>query len=213
MDVQQHMIPITRTGVYYSAGDSSSKTAWLCCHGYGQLGDRLLNKFDGVVTQGHRVISVEAPHRFYWEGVRGRPVAHWMTSRHRLSDINDNNEYLSDVYTREVERSNTKVLFGFSQGGTTIWRWIHECKPDFDVFINYAGWIPEDIDLSVLSEYCRDKRLVFIYGKEDEYLTQDRVAALQQVIANSTLNIEIRVVEGRHRIDANLVTEIARDLE
>lgn len=211
MERRQHSIPITRTGVYYTAGDPDSRYAWLCCHGYGQLGDRLVSKFEGVIAQDHRIVSVEAPHRFYWEGVRGRPVANWMTSRYRLNDIKDNNVYLNDVYHKEMAQSDTKVLFGFSQGGTTLWRWIHECQPDFDVFINYAGWIPEDVDLSTLADYCKDKRLIFIYGKNDEYLTQDRISGLKEVVSKSRLNMEIKQIEGKHRIDSSVLTDLAME--
>ena len=208
MEIKENKIQIQRTAAYYSAGDKLGARYWYCCHGYGQLASNMINKFNRKVKEGDYVICAEAPNRFYWKGVSGVPVSTWMTKRFRLEEIADNNKYLSNLFDSEMLDNKDKVLFGFSQGGTTIWRWIHECRPDFDVFINYAGWIPEDIDLTILKEYLVGKRLVFVYGTEDEYLTVDRIHALEEVISLSGLTIEIIKVKGTHRIDRDVIDQI-----
>lgn len=208
MEVKKTKIEIARTGVYFSAGDESAKNQWFCCHGYGQLADNMIRKFDRRIDIGDKVVCVEAPNRFYWKGVTGDPVTTWMTKRYRLDEIADNNAYLSKVYESEVSNESKNVLFGFSQGGTTIWRWIHAVRPEFDVFINYAGWIPEDVDLSGLGEYMIGKKLIFVYGRKDQYLTNDRVNALRGVIDDSRLDIEMVEVDGDHRINRDVIDSI-----
>ncbi len=208
MNIKETKIEISRTGVYYKVGGNASKRQWFCLHGYAQIADMMINKFDRREAKGEKIVSVEAPNRFYWKGVRGNPVATWMTSRYRLDEIRDNNEYLNKVYQNEITQESEKVLFGFSQGGTTMWRWIHDQKPEFDVFVNYAGWIPEDLDLSILSKYLKGKRLVFVYGTQDEYLTNDRIEALEMIIERSGLNIEIIKNKGNHSIDRDVIDSI-----
>ncbi len=210
MVVTETKIQIARTGVYYKVGEDSAQRQWFCCHGYAQVADMMINKFDRREAEGEKVVCVEAPNRFYWKGVRGNPVTTWMTSRHRLDEIRDNNDYLNKVYQKEIVQESENVLFGFSQGGTTIWRWIHEQRPDFDVFVNYAGWTPEDLDLKILADYLQGKRLIFIYGSKDEYLTKDRIEALEMIIERSGLDIKIIKNNGNHSIDRDMIDMVLK---
>ena len=172
MDIQENKLAVERTGVFYSSGDTNNAAVnWFVCHGYGQLANNIIKKFDDFINNGHAVTSVEALNRFYWEGVSGEVVTTWMTKRYRLDEIRDNNAFLSTIYDKN-KGPQKNILFGFSQGGTTIWRWIHEKRPEFDVFINYAGWMPEDIDLSQLQDYLSNKTLIFTYGTDDKYLVE-----------------------------------------
>lgn len=208
MNIQENKLLVERTGVFYTAGDLvNAPVNWFTCHGYGQLAETHIKKFNEFVSKGHSVISVEGMNRFYWQGVSGRLAATWMTSRFRLDEIRDNNTFLSSIYNTHYNKERN-ILLGFSQGGTTIWRWIHERRPDFDVFINYAGWMPEDIDLSVLGDYLVDKKLIFTYGVKDQYLTEDRISAFKDVVTKSKLNIIIHKTEGDHRIDREVLNEI-----
>lgn len=205
MKVNEHKIEVQRTGVYFQAGNlDTALVNWFVCHGYGQLAENMIRKFDELADLGHSILSIEALNRFYWEGVTGQPAATWMTKRFRLEEIKDNNVYLSRVFSL-VQKSNKKVLLGFSQGGTTMWRWIHEKRPEFDVFINYAGWMPEDIDLSELGDYLSDKKLIFTYGSKDEYLTEDRIKLFQAVLDRSNLNVEIYKTDGGHRVERSVL--------
>ena len=210
MNTKENKIEIARTGIYYTDGDEKGPVSWFCCHGYGQLGTYMSKKLERRIDLGEYVVSVEGANRFYWKGVTGDPVATWMTKHRRLDEIRDNNLYLSKVYESTILKNSEskKILLGFSQGGTTIWRWLHEMRVDFDVFICYAGWIPEDIDLSVLGDYMKGKKLIFIYGDEDEYLTKERVEMVSQIIEASGLDIEVRQTAGTHSINKDTINEI-----
>lgn len=214
MSLKENKIQISRTGVYYTDGVVSSPISWFCCHGYGQMATYMTKKLKHQIENNEYVVSVEGPNRFYWKGVTGDPVTTWMTKHHRLDEIRDNNQYLSQVYESTILQNNRskKILLGFSQGGTTIWRWIHECKPEFDVFICYAGWIPEDIDLSILKDYLKAKQLIFVYGAEDEYLTVDRVELIQEIIRTSGLSIQVIKTTGKHSINKEVIGKIMNSI-
>jgi len=188
----------------------AQKYGWLVAHGHGQRADFILKKCNRFDSQDHRVVSAEAGNRFYWAEDSQRPVATWMTSRLRLEDIQNNNDYFDEVYDRYIADRAVKVLFGFSQGGTTLWRWIHDRQPDFDVFINYAGWVPEDIDLSILDEYARGKKLIFCSGNTDQYLTPSRILALYEVVEKSTLKIALETFEGGHAVSRDVLYQLSQ---
>jgi len=208
MQVNENRIEVRRTGVYFQAGDMrNTDTNWFVCHGYGQLAENLIKKFDGFVENSNSVLSVEALNRFYWQGVTGQTAATWMTKRFRLDEIKDNNAYLSQVY-QLINPKSKRIIFGFSQGGTTIWRWIYDNRPEFDVFINYAGWMPEDIDLSELQEYLSDKKLIFTYGSNDKYLTEERISVFHKILNKSKLNVEIHKTDGEHKVDRLVLAEL-----
>lgn len=208
MEIRQEKLKVSRTAVVYETKNiQEARYHWFVCHGYGQLADNIIRKFDGLASKGHYIASVEAMNRFYWQGVTGQPVATWMTKRYRLDEIQDNNSYLSEAY-RRLHPEAVRILLGFSQGGTTMWRWIHEKRPDFDIFINYAGWMPEDIDLSILGDYLKGKKLIFTYGEKDQYLTADRIKAFEQVLYRSGLEVEVIKTTGEHKIDRIVLEEI-----
>lgn len=208
MEIREHKIKVERTGFFYQIGDiKTCKAHWFVCHGYGQLANNLIRRFDKLSENGHAVTSVESLNRFYWQGVTGQVVTTWMTKRYRLDEISDNNAYLSDIYD-SLDPNGKKILFGFSQGGTTMWRWIFEKQPEFDVFINYAGWMPEDIPLSKLKEYLADKTLIFTYGTNDEYLTEERIAAFMKVVDQSGLKIIIHKTDGEHKVDRQVLDDL-----
>lgn len=209
MNIKEQKVSVQRTGVFYTSGDiQTSNLNWFVCHGYGQLANNIIRKFDGFIEQGHSVVSVESMNRFYWQGVTGHVVTTWMTKRYRLDEIRDNNAYLSSIYKNHIH-PKANILLGFSQGGTTMWRWIFEHRPDFDVFINYAGWMPEDIDLHVLQDYLKNKTLIFTYGSNDEYLTEDRLIKFQEVVDASKLDIQFHKSEGIHKIDRTVLKDIS----
>lgn len=203
--MEERFIEVKRTAAYTVLGDleGASKSLTLACHGYGQLASYMASKFKALSKEGHAIVSAEGLNKFYWKGVTGDPVATWMTSKNRLQEIKDFTAYLDQLHSRylNTSKSKKKVLLGFSQGGTTLWRWIHQSKPDFDVFINWAGWIPEDIDLKSLGPYLANKKLIYVYGKEDQYLSEERLALGMQIINKNELDIERITFEGPHRID------------
>jgi hypothetical protein len=80
MDIKESKIEIARTGVYYSVGENTAHNQWFCLHGYAQVADLMINKFDKRVADGDKVVCVEGPNRFYWKNIRSNPVSTWMTS-------------------------------------------------------------------------------------------------------------------------------------
>lgn len=202
--IQQHKLLIPRTAHYYTIGEANKEVTdfWIVCHGYGQVAEHFIRKFDVLDDGKTFIVAPEGHSRFYWEGMSRKPVATWMTSRHRLDEIADYTRYIKALYDQFVPLLSPNVrinLLGFSQGAATQCRWILGAYPDFHRLIIWAGLFPDDIDFKLHEPYLKDKEIIFVYGTEDQFLTEERVKWQYDCAKKYDLNIAKTVVfEGKH---------------
>ncbi len=205
--ISHQSLQVTRTAHYSTYGTldkNKTKYLWIVMHGYGQLAKRMIHKFNQLNVDEHFVVVAEGLNRFYWHGENRSPVSCWMTSEDRYDEIDDFTSYLDQLYSKYASHINQKkvkiMLMGFSQGCATMWRWIHASQPRYDMALNWAGWIPEDISYVHLKEYLSDKKHFFWYGNEDEFLTDGAMAGIKSVIKQNELSIEIHQFDGGHKL-------------
>lgn len=188
-------------------GDTDAPNFWLLTHGYAMTADQVLHKFRDMDMTKHFYCSAEGLSHFYLQTGEGQiPVASWMTSRFRLDEIENYSLYLQKLMETHG-RSKRCTLFGFSQGGTTLWRFINRMKPQFDVFINWGGDIPEDSEYDL--EFLRNKKLYYIFGDKDQYITRARVQVLRERSKSFGLNLSFEQYSGTHKIDRKVLEELA----
>ena len=216
MDFIEHTLTVKRSAHVYTAGnlEEPGGILWLVAHGYGQTGSRIISKFNQLNHNTHKIICPEALSLFYWGGVHGPHAASWMTSKNRLDEIEDFCNYLDQVYNDFIrsQKPSKIILLGFSQGATTLYRWVHSRKPLFDHFINWAGWMPEDIDMEVVSESFMDKHII-VFGEEDQYLTEDRIKMMNEYLAKAGMNPTFQKFKGKHEISRDALNETIKILK
>jgi predicted esterase len=210
MEIENHRISVQKTAYYYTLGSLSNKTRyiWFVCHGYAESAKEFIRKFDFLDPNVHFIVAAEGFSRFYKDGFYGDVVASWMTKEDRLNEINDYANYLQKLYKRITAQAPEEVniiLFGFSQGGSTVYRWITSKFPYFDVYINWAGWIPEDIDYSSSLDYLNSKKIFFLYGLEDSFLPQEKIAELNTFCQDNKLKVKFYHFDGKHRIKTDFL--------
>ncbi len=206
MEINHRRKTINKTAHYYTLGKLSSKTKyfWMVFHGYAQLAKSLLESFDQLNQDEHFVVAPEGFSRFYRKGFEGDVVASWMTKEDRLDEIADYSKFIHSVYqdyTAQLPDQAKIIVFGYSQGGSTLYRWITSRYPYYDVLVNWAGWVPEDIDYSNCLDYLNAKKAYYIYGLEDPFLPQDRIRALSNFSKEQQLDITFFNFNGQHVID------------
>ena len=204
--METNYIKTSKTARYLTWGNLSERTKyfWFVLHGSKMLGEQMIYKFKDFDPELHFVIAPEALNRFYANGFGGDVVASWMTSRDRLHEIDDFSEYLTLLYrkySKEVTQDCQKIVLGFSQGGTTMFRWLHAKSVPLDIIIGYSCWVPEDIDLKQSKTELNKRQLIYTYGIKDQYLSNDRVTALKEIVATNDLNLKIEPYDGDHRVD------------
>ncbi len=217
MSIRHRTLQVSKTAHYSTFGTldkQHTKFIWMVCHGYGQLARKMISRFDHLDPIEHFVIAPEGLSRFYWH-TNNTPVASWMTSEDRYDEIEDLVNYLDGIYNRycrHVNQSRVRIiLFGFSQGCATLWRWIHARQPRFDSFINWAGWIPEDLSYSHLHSYLQSKKVMLHYGSKDHFITKDTVNQITDVIHDQKLNVRISQFEGGHVIPKKELISFIQD--
>lgn len=203
MDVTEHSVLTEKHGRYFTIGDKEKATHLLVVlHGYGQLANYFIRKFDGLGEHVF-VVAMEGLHRFYLKGAGGRVGASWMTKESRLNDIIDNQHYLEKTVTPFLASNQfiNKTLLGFSQGGATAARYFFEKNPSFNHFVLWASVFPPDleVDQEILSTKTSETKCTFVIGSNDEFF--DSEAQNEVLKFYETKNFETLIFDGNHDID------------
>ena len=213
MEFETNYLRVEKTARYLSYGKLSSKTKyfWFVLHGSRMLADQMIYKFEGFNPEEHFIIAPEALNRFYSSGFGGDLVASWMTKRDRLEEIKDFSNYLTNLYNlylEELPQNCNKIVLAFSQGGTTGFRWLHNSKIELDHLIAYSCWIPEDINLMESETDLDHINKIYTYGKQDQYLVEERISALEEVIKKNNLSLTMEPYNGDHRVSKEQLRQI-----
>lgn len=205
MEIKNEYIRVQKTARYSVIGELSKETEyfWFALHGSNMLCEQMLYKFRKFDPKKHLIIAPEGLSRFYSNGFGGDVVAAWMTSRDRLEEIRDFSSYLSALYQQwadQLPQHCKKIILGFSQGGTTAFRWLHRESVEYDYLIGNSCWIPEDINLAEAKSPLDPKKILYTYGRQDQYLTPERIKSLQAVLDKNQLDISLLAYEGDHRV-------------
>ncbi len=197
---------VEKTTRFYTLGDleSSSKLLFVL-HGYGQLPEYFIRKFQFLVDKGYFIVAPEGLHRFYLEGTSGRVGASWMSREARLDDIADNLNYLKALTQKFTNQKlfDRTILLGFSQGGATASRYYSKYPDLFERCILWASIFPEDISLPDID---KSMKYQFVVGMKDPYFTSD---SIQKFISEYQQNgIETYTFDGVHTIENELLNQL-----
>lgn len=212
----QHKLKVERTAHYFTIGEAGKhiRRLIIACHGQGQRSQFFIRRFDVLDDGKTLIIAPEALSRYYLKNFGGEVGASWMTSAERLDEIADYANYLQqllDAYLPLLNEQLEITLFGFSQGGATIFRWAMEKFPPVDRFILFGSMLPEDLDYRPYIDYFNTKELIWIYGTADPFLTDTRLEFNRQVLEKNKLNFEERTFDGKHEVKREVLEELFAD--
>lgn len=216
---EEHLLKIDRTAHYYTLGHDINEASyiWILIHGYGQLASRMIRKFDHVDLTKHYFMAPEAISKHYVKRTPNIVGATWMTKEHRLDEIDDYLSYLNqliDPIFANLSESQTINILGFSQGTSTMWRWIAARKPPLSCIINWAGEFPPELDYNNMSPYLKAiPHKYFCVGNNDEYLSQEHKDKLQFFVKENSMDFKFKFFEGTHVVDQETFGEILREIE
>jgi len=207
----EHTVPFEFTGRYFTLGEETSidHELWLVLHGYGQLSRFFLPKFEPLSSKAY-VIAPEALSLFYLHGVNGRVGATWMTREFREEAIQNYIKYLTSVYRKvlpETTIPKRTVLFAFSQGVSTLIRWVVQESILFDEMILWAGDFPPDVDRERCRRLFAHKTVYYVYGNQDHFITPSRFTQLEGKYLEYGLSPEIIRFTGDHEIPPRVLEQ------
>ena len=209
--MEEHLITTNFTARYYTLGEITKdplQEVWVVLHGYGQLAQYFIRKFEPLLQNNAWVVAPEGLSLFYLQGTEGRVGATWMTREFRERAIENYTTYLEKLYCRLELRNRRVVLFSFSQGGATLLRWVVKHRPAFHKMIVWAGGFPADVDPIASREIFTDKVLFYVYGDQDQYITADRMVEQKLLFDKFGFHPQIIRFGGGHSVDPSVLRQL-----
>lgn len=203
MSLSSHHIIIAKTARYYTLGSltAQTKTLWVVVHGFAQRAEEFIKEFDWLDNGENYVIAPEALNRFYKRGSGGDTATTWMTKDDREAEMADYVNYLNAVYDFCLENraETTQInILGFSQGVTTVSRWLVGNKRRVDTLIFYAGEIAHEIVIAGKLGDFSAKRKFYLYSETDPLVPVEEFHDFEPIA--SPFGIEFREYKGGHEI-------------
>jgi predicted esterase len=220
--VTSHAIVVPRTGRYYTLGATHGfpRELWIVCHGYGQLADRFIQQFAGLDDGTRLIVAPEALSRFYLDSLperrhqrEPRVGATWMTRENRVAEISDYVRYLDSVAT-EVRHSLAGaspriVVLGFSQGVSTVCRWLAASELRADRLVMWSGSIPPELDLSAWSMRLHGASITLVAGDSDEIVPAAATTAEAERLSVAGVGYTLQRFDGGHTIAPGALRALA----
>lgn len=211
----EEKIKISKTVRYFTHGNAeTADNIWIVLHGYSQLPEFFIRKFQQLDPNKNFIVAPEGIHRFYRKGTSGRVGASWMTKEARLDDIKDNHNYLDHLAEQLLKNKSYKqrFLLGFSQGGATASRWHNSGNFKADHFILWASVFPDDISIEEEKSGMLNSNNYFAIGESDQFF-QGKMDEVKSFFEKQEFETKIKVFDGDHDIDVETLNEIAKECE
>ncbi len=187
------------------------KEIWLVLHGYGQLAEFFIRKFQGFDSSERLFVAPEATNYGYLTGLAGRVGANWMTKHEREIAIENNHRYLDllieSLLTKYSEKPKINVL-GFSQGAATATRWASRWPGQVNQLVLWAGGFAEDLILEDAREKFSKTRLTLVLGDQDEFITSESIEKQEGLIKSLGKEVKKLSFAGGHEIDIEMLSKI-----
>lgn len=199
----------TKTARLFVNGSIKNETKEIVIvfHGYAQLAKYFIKNFDSIRNNERAIIAPEGLSKFYWNGMNGRVVASWMTKEDRENEIEDQKNYLDQVFSL-IKSHNQKAkitVLGFSQGTATLCRWLAASEPKIDRIILWAGGIPEDV---LKSNYIKNKKMEIVIGDKDEYISSNKIKTIENRLIENQFSFNIIKFPGNHSIKKEKINDL-----
>jgi len=204
----------TEKEIYYTINNSYStlnkltkatKNVWFVCHGMGYLSRYFIQYFKGLQPDENYIIAPQAQSKYYQASKFKHVGASWLTKENTLVETENVMTYFDAVLDNEsIPKDKNLIVFGYSQGVSVAMRYLAKRKLDCTQLILHSGGIPKELtprDFEFLNA-----KTTLIYGTQDEYLNEKRIA-YETERAESLFGNKLKVLpfEGKHVVNINLI--------
>jgi len=188
-----------RAHVYIQKPNKEIKSLLIVIHGYGQRAEDFIKEFDYLKKTNTLVVAPEGISKYY--NSKREAVASWMTAHERLDEIADYCSYLNKVLlylNQEYSFSKFGVL-GFSQGVSTVCRWIAASHFKKAKLYLCAGSIPPELEAKDF-ENQKELKVNYYYGDEDRLLSIANAKRQIAVLYRLKIDFDSYLYNGRHKV-------------
>jgi predicted esterase len=192
-----------KTARYFQSAPITSQTkkVWIVLHGYGMHAGMFLKKFEPLFSNEIVFVAPEALNRYYVKGSSGHVGASWMTREERLDEIDDYVNYLEKVVNKLALNSEMELtVLGFSQGASTLARWVSKSSSIPAKAVFYAGVFPPDLEIHFNEKPWTGLPVFVFIGKSDEFYAPSEFNATFEPLIKVNSTVKFTVFEGKHEI-------------
>jgi len=202
--MEKHLLT-TRTARYQQLGEPTLATRqlWVVLHGYGQLAEYFIRHFSFLHASdpnGTVIVAPEALSRFYLHGTSGRVGASWMTRADRLTEIADQETYLSALLRPQLEAAPAAqvTVLGFSQGTATAGRWLASLAPTWRPhrLVLWGGDFPADT--LPAPALLTGLPVALVCGDHDEFISSEAFQQQAEQLQKTGALVTTHSFEGGH---------------
>lgn len=206
----KHFFETRKTARYFTHNILSDQTGTIiiAIHGYAQTAEHFIESFSSL-PENYFVIAPEGLNRFYSRGFGGVPVANWMTSLERETEIKDYIHYLDGLYEHLQLQKYPKakiVLIGFSQGVATSSRWLQATQHKVDFYLMIAGDIANEMHKQ-LPEKISEMPKAYLIGDNDSIIAIEKVEAMKLLLGVET---PFYSFAGKHEVNAECLKMVLK---
>ncbi|APY00437.1 alpha/beta hydrolase [Lacinutrix venerupis] len=206
MQSTQKEIFYTTTKPYSTLNKLTEKTknVWFVCHGMGYLSKYFIKYFKNLNTEENYIIAPQAPSLYYQKGFK-HVGASWLTKENTLTETENIMSYFDAVLAEEkIPNHINLIVLGYSQGVSVATRYIKNRQLQCAQLVLHSGGIPKEL---VANDFKHLKAKVsLIYGTEDEYLNEERIA-YETSRANELFGKDVNIIafKGKHVVNVDII--------
>ena len=185
-----------------------TKNVWFVCHGMGYLSRYFLKYFDGLNPEENYIIAPQASSKYYIPPSFRHVGASWLTKENTLKETENVMRYFDAVFEAEELPSHVNlIVLGYSQGVSVAMRYIAKRKLQCSQLVLMSGGIPKELvaeDFKFLNT-----KVTLIYGTEDEYMNDERMA-YEAHRAHDLFDNTVNIIpfEGNHMVNVELINNL-----
>ncbi|RLJ68729.1 putative esterase [Lacinutrix venerupis] len=206
MQSTQKEIFYTTTKPYSTLNKLTEKTknVWFVCHGMGYLSKYFIKYFKNLNTEENYIIAPQAPSLYYQKGFK-HVGASWLTKENTLTETENIMSYFDAVLAEEkIPNHINLIVLGYSQGVSVATRYIKNRQLHCTQLVLHSGGIPKEL---VANDFKHLKAKVsLIYGTEDEYLNEERIA-YETSRAYELFGKDVNIIpfNGKHVVNVDII--------
>ncbi|HEX9825890.1 MAG TPA: esterase [Flavobacteriaceae bacterium] len=210
MNLEDKEISYTTTNSYSTLNTltAHTKNIWFVCHGMGYLSRYFLNYFEKLEATENYVIAPQAQSKYYIPPKFQFVGASWLTKENTIKETENVMRYFDAVFEAEaIPKDKHLIVVGFSQGVSVAMRYIAKRQLHCQQLILHSGGIPKELTAKDFKFLKANVHL--IYGKNDEYLNEDRMLE-EKNRAFELFGDAVTIIpfEGKHEVNVDLITNL-----
>ncbi len=210
MNLEDKEISYTTTNSYSTLNTltNTTKNIWFVCHGMGYLSRYFIRYFKGLDANENYIIAPQAQSKYYIPPKFKHVGSSWLTKENTLKETENVMRNYDAIFEAEnIPEATNLIVLGYSQGVSVAMRYIAKRKLQCSQLILHSGGIPKE--LASEDFLFLEAKISMIYGTQDEYLNDERIAYETQRVQELFKN-KVRIIpfEGKHIVNIELINTL-----